>query len=55
MLKGLLINKFRNKYFNPKKPNLMLYIDNEVNKFLSSDRLTEDNLRKLDGKILKEA
>lgn len=55
MLKGLLVNKFRNKYCNPKRPNLMLYIDNEVSKFLSSDRLTEDNLKKLDGKILREA
>lgn len=31
------------------------YIDNEVQKFLKNDRLTEDNLKKLDDKILKEA
>lgn len=31
------------------------YIDNEVQKFLKNDRLTEDNLKKLDDKILREA
>ena len=30
------------------------YIDNEVERFLKNDRLTEDNLKKLDIKILKE-
>ena len=30
------------------------YIDNEVAKFLKNDRLTEDNLRRLDEKICKE-
>lgn len=30
------------------------YIDNEVQKFLKNDRLTEDNLKKLDDRILKE-
>lgn len=52
-LKGLLINKFKIKYGN-KGPSLTKYIDNEVQKFLKNDRLTEDNLKKLDERILKE-
>ena len=52
-LKGLLINKFKLKYGN--KPNVAGYIDNEVNKFLKNDRLTEENLKKLDDKINKES
>ncbi len=51
-LKGLLINKFKVKY--GKNPNVGNYIDNEVQKFLKNDRLTEENLRKLDEKISKE-
>lgn len=52
-LKGMLSNKFKIKYGN--KPNLAKYIDNEVQRFLKNDRLTEDNLRSLDVKISKEA
>lgn len=52
-LKGMLINKFKLKYGN--KPTIGKYIDNEVDKFLKNDRLTEDNLTKLDNKILKES
>lgn len=52
-LKGLLINKFKLKYGN--KPNVAKYIDNEVQKFLKNDRLTEENLKKLDDRILREA
>ena len=52
-LKGLFINKFKVKYGD--KPQLGKYIDNEVAKFLKNDRLTEENLKKLDDKILKEA
>jgi len=48
-----LISKFKLKYGN--KPNVAAYIDNEVTKFLKNDRLTEDNLRKLDEKIMKES
>jgi hypothetical protein len=54
MLKGLLINKFRSKYDMDKMPNLDQYINNEINKFLSCDRLTSENLKKLDFKIAKE-
>lgn len=54
MLKGLLINKFKSKYASDKRPTLQLYIDNEINKFLSSDRLTQENLLRLDDKIFKE-
>ena len=52
-LKGLLINKFKHKYGN--RPNVATYIDNEVNRFLKNDRLTEENLKKLDDKINKES
>lgn len=53
-LKGLLVNKFKLKY-GAKNPNIATYIDNEVQKFLKNDRLTEDNLKNLDMKILKES
>lgn len=46
-------NKFKLKY--GKNPNIAAYIDNEVTKFLKNDRLTEDNLKKLDDKIQKES
>lgn len=49
----MLVNKFKVKYGN--RPQLASYIDNEVQKFLKNDRLTEDNLKKLDDRILKEA
>ena len=49
----MLINKFKLKYGN--KPNVSAYIDNEVGKFLKNDRLSEENLKKLDDKINKEA
>ena len=49
----MLVNKFKLKYGD--KGNIAKYIDNEVNRFLANDRLTEDNLRKLDDKIMKEA
>ena len=52
-LKGLLINKFKVKYGD--KPTLAKYIDNEVQRFLKNDRLTEENLKRLDEKILREA
>jgi hypothetical protein len=57
MLKGLLVNKFRLKYAQDqeKHPNLQNYINNEVSKFISNERLTEDNLKHLDDKIAKEA
>ena len=57
MLKGLLINKFRLKYASDsvKHPNLQTYISNEVSKFISNERLTEDNLKHLDDKIAREA
>ena len=51
-LKGMLINKFKLKYGS--KPNISKYIDNEVQKFLANDRLTEGNLKNLDNKIGRE-
>lgn len=52
-LKGMLISKFKLKY--GEKPSLAKYIDNEVARFMKNGRLTEDNLRELDGKINREA
>ena len=52
-LKGMLINKFKLKYGD--KPQISKFIDNEVTRYLKNDRLTEDTLRNLDGKISKEA
>jgi hypothetical protein len=52
-LKGMLVNKFKLKYGD--KPALGKYIDNEVHKFLTNDRLTEANLKNLDSKIGREA
>lgn len=49
----MLINKFKLKYGD--KPTIGKYIDNEVNRFLKNDRLTEDTLRNLDTKIQNEA
>ena len=48
----MLINKFKLKYGD--KPSVAKYIDNEVGRFLKNDRLTEDNLKRLDDKISKE-
>lgn len=50
-LKGMLIHKFKLKYGNKAEQ----YINNEVGKFLSNNRLTEENLKMLDEKIGKEA
>jgi len=52
-LKGLLINKFKLKYGS--QNNIDNFIGQEVQKFLTNDRLTEINLKNLDSKIMKEA
>ena len=52
-LKGMLISKFRNKY-GQGDGSLQAYIDNEVLRFLNSNRLTETNLKSLDEKIQLE-
>lgn len=52
-LKGMLINKFKLKYGD--KSVLSKFIENEVTKFLTNDRLTEANLKNLDSKIGREA
>ena len=49
----MLITKFRNKYGLGNEP-LQAYIDNEVQRFLNSNRLTENNLKALDEKIQLE-
>ena len=48
----MLINKFKIKYGD--KPSITKLIDNEVAKYLNNDRLTEESLRNLDSKIMKE-
>lgn len=52
-LKGMLINKFKLKYGNQQV--MAKFIENEVQRFLVNDRLTEVNLKALDIKIAKEA
>jgi len=47
----MLIHKFKLKYGDKAEA----YINNEVGKFLSNNRLTEENLKKLDEKIGREA
>lgn len=49
----MLITKFRNKY-GQGNTDLQAYIDNEVQRFLNSNRLTENNLKQLDEKIQLE-
>ena len=46
-------NKFKLKYGNHSA--LSKFIDNEVQRFLTNDRLTENNLKGLDTKIQREA
>jgi hypothetical protein len=48
----MLINKFKLKYGD--KPTITKFIDNEVAKYLKNERLTEQTLRDLDSKIMKE-
>ena len=52
-LKGLLVNKFKLKYGG--QGDMAKFIDIEVQKFLTNDRLTEGNLKNLDSKIMREA
>lgn len=47
----MLVHKFKIKYGDKAEA----YINNEVSKFLSNTRLTEENLKKLDEKIGREA
>lgn len=52
-LKGMLVNKFKLKYGN--HSTISKFIENEVQRFLANDRLTEVNLKALDIKIMREA
>ena len=52
-LKGLLINKFKVKYGTSE--GLGKFIENEVQRFLTNERLTEVSLKQLDQKIAREA
>ena len=49
----MLTTKFLKKYGNA-NPELQSYIDGQVMKFMSANRLTETNLRELDEKIQTE-
>ncbi len=49
-LKGMLVNKFKAKYGAKQSAA----ISNQVDKFLNENRLTEENLKKLDDKIGRE-
>jgi hypothetical protein len=48
----MLVNKFKRKY-GP-DPDAASVINQEVGKFMKNDRLTEENLRKLDTRIGRE-
>lgn len=52
-LKGMLITKFRSKYGNQNE-SLQNYIDDQVQRFMNANRLTESNLKELDEKIQYE-
>lgn len=49
----MLISKFQSK-FGKEHPDLKSYIDNEVQRFMSANRLTESNLKELDERICLE-
>lgn len=49
-LKGLLVNKFLEKYGKEKKAN-QDYVNKQVNEFMKNEKLTEENLKKLEQKI----
>ncbi len=49
----MLSHKFKLKYGN--QPAIAAYIDTEVNKLLKNERLTQENLQKLDEKIGRES
>jgi hypothetical protein len=53
-LKGLLVTKFLEKYGKEKKVNLD-YISKHVTEFMKSEKMTEDNLKKLEQKIREGA
>jgi len=49
-LKGLLVNKFLEKFGKDKKAN-QDYVNKQVNEFMKNEKLTEENLKKLEQKI----
>lgn len=55
-LKGMLVEKFKKKYgAQNNKSELANIINFEVNKFVKNNRLTEENLKRLDDNILRQA
>jgi len=50
-LKGLIANKFLEKYNAKNKPQYTAFVDKQVNDFIKNEKLTEDNLKKLEQRI----
>ncbi len=50
-LKGLIVNKFLEKYNAKNKPQYSAFVDKQVNEFIKNEKLTEDNLKKLEQRI----
>lgn len=50
-LKGLIVNKFLEKYQAKNKPQYNAFVDKQVNEFIKNEKLTEENLKKLEAKI----
>lgn len=50
-LKGLIANKFLEKYNAKNKPQYTAFVDKQVNEFIKNEKLTEDNLKKLEQRI----
>jgi hypothetical protein len=53
-LKGLLVNKFLDKYGKEKKVD-QTYVNKHVNEFMKNEKVTEENLKKLEQKIREGA
>lgn len=50
-LKGLIVNKFLEKYNAKNKPQYSAFVDKQVNDFIKNEKLTEDNLKRLEQRI----
>lgn len=50
-LKGLIVNKFLEKYNAKNKPQYSAFVDKQVNDFIKNEKLTEENLKKLEQRI----
>lgn len=50
-LKGLIVNKFLEKYNAKNKGQYSAFVDKQVNEFIKNEKLTEENLKKLEARI----